>query len=201
MIRYALKCAEGHSFESWFQSAGAYDKLAAAGMVTCAVCGSASVEKAIMAPRVRPARSAAVAPQEARADGSIPAQGMKNSGEDGSGLAPASTQLPAGAAAHALQASGAAQEPALRAGEDGVRPSLSAPGSDVERALQELRKKVEANSDYVGGNFADEARAMHLGDVPTRAIHGEAKPEEARELIEEGVPVMPLPFLPNRKTN
>ena len=54
MIRYALKCAEGHSFESWFQSASAYDKLAAAGMVTCAVCGSSSVEKAIMAPRVRP---------------------------------------------------------------------------------------------------------------------------------------------------
>ena len=42
---------------------------------------------------------------------------------------------------------------------------------------------------------------MHLGDSPERAIHGEAKPEEAKALIEEGVPVVPLPFLPNRKTN
>ncbi len=53
MIRYALKCAEGHSFESWFQSASAFDRLDAAGHVTCAVCGSTEVDKAMMAPRVR----------------------------------------------------------------------------------------------------------------------------------------------------
>ena len=62
MIQYALKCSKGHSFDSWFQSAEAYDKLAAAGMVSCAVCGDAQVEKAIMTPRVRPARSAAKVP-------------------------------------------------------------------------------------------------------------------------------------------
>ena len=58
MIQYALKCKEGHQFDSWFQNAEALDKLRQAGMVTCAVCGSPHVEKAIMAPRVRPARSA-----------------------------------------------------------------------------------------------------------------------------------------------
>jgi hypothetical protein len=42
---------------------------------------------------------------------------------------------------------------------------------------------------------------MHLGDVPERSIYGEAKPDEARALIEDGVPVMPLPFRPTRKTN
>ena len=42
---------------------------------------------------------------------------------------------------------------------------------------------------------------MHEGRAPTRAIHGEAKPEEARKLIEEGVPVAPLPFIPRQKTN
>ena len=52
MIRYALKCADGHGFDSWFQSAGAYDTLSDKGMVSCAVCGSTQVSKAIMAPRV-----------------------------------------------------------------------------------------------------------------------------------------------------
>jgi hypothetical protein len=52
MIRYALKCAEGHRFESWFQSASAYDTLARAGHLACAVCGSAQVDKELMAPRV-----------------------------------------------------------------------------------------------------------------------------------------------------
>ena len=52
MIRYALKCADGHGFDSWFKSAGAYDSLSEKGMVSCAICGSADVTKAIMAPRV-----------------------------------------------------------------------------------------------------------------------------------------------------
>ena len=65
MIQYALKCAHGHNFDSWFQSARAYDKLAAAGMVVCAVCGGSEVEKAVMTPRVRPARGAAAQPAEA----------------------------------------------------------------------------------------------------------------------------------------
>lgn len=83
--------------------------------------------------------------------------------------------------------------PAARKAEPPVNP--------VEAALQALRQQVEANSDYVGLKFADEARAMHEGRAPTRAIHGEAKIEEARKLIEEGVPVAPLPFIPRQKTN
>ncbi|MCB1409654.1 MAG: DUF1178 family protein, partial [Rhodobacteraceae bacterium] len=67
--------------------------------------------------------------------------------------------------------------------------------------LEQLREHVEANSDYVGLRFADEARAMHEGRSDPRAIHGEAKPEEARALIEEGVPIAPLPFIPKRQTN
>ncbi|WP_170473567.1 DUF1178 family protein [Ruegeria arenilitoris] len=149
MIQYALKCNSGHSFDSWFQSAEAFDKLASAGMVSCVVCGSTRVEKAIMTPRVRPARQAV--------------------------------------------------QVADKTDVNSVDEATAKP--DVESALTELRRKVEENSDYVGKAFASEARKMHLGDAPERAIYGEAKPEEAKALIEDGVPIAPLPFVPTRKTN
>ena len=185
MIRYALKCAEGHSFESWFQSAEAYDKLATAGLVSCAICGSTSVEKAIMAPRVRPSR---VLEARAEAAPQVPALSQQALPQQHSSTGAAAT--PGLAAAE--QVAGAPEQ---------ASANLSTPSSELEQAVAELRKQVEANSDYVGGNFAEEARAMHLGDAPNRAIHGEAKPEEAKSLIEDGVPVVPLPFLPSRKTN
>ena len=71
----------------------------------------------------------------------------------------------------------------------------------AEQAIAEIKKHVEENSHYVGKDFAKEARAMHLGDLPERPIYGEAKAEEAKSLIDDGIPVTPLPFTPNRKTN
>jgi hypothetical protein len=143
MIRYTLVCAKDHSFDSWFQSAEAFDKLRGAGMVACTTCQSTDVTKSLMAPAVRPARKAGEAP---------------------------------------------------------ARP-LADPGSETEAVLSKLRKHVEQNSDYVGSDFATQARAMHEGSAPERAIHGEARLDEARALLEEGVPIAPLPFLPGRKTN
>ncbi|MEM6588135.1 MAG: DUF1178 family protein [Pseudomonadota bacterium] len=80
------------------------------------------------------------------------------------------------------------------------RPLTSDP-SPAEQAMAEMRRHVEENSEYVGLNFAQEARDIHNGDAPDRAIYGEAKPKEAKALIEEGVPVAPLPFVPGRKSN
>lgn len=79
--------------------------------------------------------------------------------------------------------------------------ALTAPASKAENALNELKKKIEANSEYVGEGFAAEARAIHDGDAPERSIYGEANGDEARALIDDGVPVAPLPFMPTRKTN
>jgi len=79
--------------------------------------------------------------------------------------------------------------------------ALSQPGSAIEEAFAAMRREVEANSDYVGLNFAAEARRIHEGAIPARSIYGEAKPEEARQLIEDGVQVSPLPFMPVRKVN
>lgn len=142
MIRYALRCRKDHRFDSWFPSAAAWDDQSSRGLVRCPDCGTAEVEKALMAPglRVSPPGDAAPAP-------------------------------------------------------------LSTPADDRERRLADLRRAVEGNSEYVGLNFAAEARRIHDGDAPGRAIHGEAKPAEARALIEDGVPVAPLPFIPTRRTN
>lgn len=79
--------------------------------------------------------------------------------------------------------------------------SLDKPQSEVEAALAHMRQMVEENSDYVGLNFAAEARKMHLGEIPARAIYGEAKVEEAKSLLEDGIPVAPLPFMPRAKVN
>lgn len=78
---------------------------------------------------------------------------------------------------------------------------LTEPASEAERAVKALREKVEATSEDVGKNFASEARKIHDGEAPERAIYGEAKLQDAKALIEDGVPVMPLPFTPTRKTN
>ncbi|WP_375553132.1 DUF1178 family protein [Roseovarius mucosus] len=137
MIKFTLRCADKHEFDSWFQSAAAFDKLQGAGMVTCAVCGGTEVQKALMAPSLHTAPDKAPAP----------------------------------------------------------------PPTPEEQALAQLKRQIEQNSEYVGLNFAREAREMHDGLAPERAIYGEAKPEEARKLIEDGVPVAPLPFVPRRKSN
>ena len=80
-------------------------------------------------------------------------------------------------------------------------PVASTPDPRLQAAMDKLRRQVEDNSDYVGDAFAREARAMHLGEAPERAIYGEAKPDEAKSLLEDGIPVLPLPFTPTRKTN
>ncbi|WP_169566003.1 DUF1178 family protein [Sneathiella limimaris] len=65
------------------------------------------------------------------------------------------------------------------------------------KALQELRKNVEENCDYVGNRFAEEARKIHYGETEKRGIYGEATKDEQAELAEEGVEVAAIPWLPN----
>ncbi|WP_394181424.1 DUF1178 family protein [Yoonia maritima] len=71
----------------------------------------------------------------------------------------------------------------------------------TENPIEELRNKVESSSEYVGNSFVKEARDMHDGVKPERPIYGEAKLEEAKKLVDDGIPVLPLPFIPRKKTN
>lgn len=178
MIRYDLKCEAGHGFDSWFASSEAYDKLLRAGCITCPQCGTSAVGKALMAPSVAAARAPAT--PEARAEAFA------------QGATPAATNGPATAAEQRVCAT------------LGADHGREAPGRlDEARAsaLAALKQEFERRSEYVGMSFAAEARRMHAGNAPARPIHGEARLEEARALIEEGVPVAPLPFIPSRRTN
>ena len=153
MIRYTLRCDRGHAFESWFQTSSAYDSQVKRKLVTCPACGSAKVEKAIMAPQI-----------------------VSKKGRDSATPAPAT---PADVAAPTSTPLMMAQERELRA------------------KLKELRDHIVKNADNVGERFPNEARKMHYGDIEHRPIYGEASPEEARSLIDEGVEVSPLPVLPD----
>ena len=67
--------------------------------------------------------------------------------------------------------------------------------------IKELIKKVEKSCEYVGDKFAEEARAMHDGESPERSIYGKTTKQEAKLLLEEGIPVMPLPWHDKRNSN
>jgi hypothetical protein len=160
MIRYALVCDKGHDFESWFADSAAYDEQAKRKLIACPHCGSAKVEKAIMAPRLAGSRKGA-APVE------MPAESPAAAPEKPQEKAPVAMLSP--------------QERELRT------------------KLKELRDHLTQNADNVGPKFPEEARKMHYGEIEHRSIYGEATPDDAKALAEEGIEFHPLPILPDER--
>lgn len=76
---------------------------------------------------------------------------------------------------------------------------LSPQEKEVRQKLKELRDHLTKNADNVGQKFPDEARKMHYGDIEHRSIYGEASPQDAKALAEEGIEFHPLPILPDDK--
>lgn len=144
MIVFDLACGKAHVFEAWFGSSEDYEQQKLKGLVSCPICGSAEIDKAVMAPRVS-------------------AKGNKGSASEPS---PEQTKM-------------------------------------MMHMLARAQSEALAQSEYVGTRFADEARAIHLGEAAERAIYGEATREEARALVEEGIAVAPLvfPVTPPGKAN
>jgi hypothetical protein len=133
MIVFDLRCDGGHVFEAWFGSSDAYARQREGGLLSCPVCGSAAVDKAVMAPAVAAKGNQAATPDAAR----------------------------------------------------------------MKQAIGELaaaQAQVLAASQWVGSGFAARARAMHDGEEPHRTIHGQATLAEAKALVDDGVPVAPLPL-------
>jgi len=145
MIHYDLICDKGHAFDGWFRNSAAYDEQAAQGLVSCSVCGSAKVEKQLMAPGIPVKGNRKAEPSQARTMVAGP-----------------------------------------------VDPRLA----HLMQMVREMRKHVEENAEYVGDRFAEEARKIHYEEAEHRGIYGQASPDEAKALIEEGIVVHPLPRLP-----
>lgn len=80
--------------------------------------------------------------------------------------------------------------PAIRASEKSLK---EAPEAITAKMAGEIRRHIADTHDYVGDRFADEARSMFYGEAETRPVWGEVTPDVAKDLIEEGVPAMPLP--------
>ena len=148
MIRYVLCCEAGHTFESWFNNSTAFDRQAGRGLVTCPMCGSAKVEKAIMAPALGGGREAPAPEPE-----------------------PEKTPV----------------------------AIVSKEEVELRKKLKELRDHIVKSADYVGEKFPEEARRMHYGEIEHRSIYGEASPDAAKSLAEEGIEFHPLPRLPDER--
>ncbi len=168
MIRYTLNCDQGHSFESWFANSAGYDKQAKRGLVTCPVCGSAKVEKAIMAPNL-----AAKLGESTNADPRPPTPPTPPPPLQPAPMPPIPPKTPVA--------------------------MMSAAERELRHKLKELRDHVTKNAHYVGARFPEEARKIHYGEAEHRSIYGEASPEEAKQLHEEGIEFHPLPVLPDDK--
>ncbi|HZC57253.1 MAG TPA: DUF1178 family protein [Xanthobacteraceae bacterium] len=167
MIRYALNCDRGHTFESWFQNSAAYDKQAKRALVACPVCGSAKVEKAMMAPRLSSSADAEIAAPQLPISSPMPSR------------QPAPPRVPMPPAATASVA------------------VMSPPERELRQKLKEIREHITKNASYVGTRFPEEARKIHYGETEHRSIYGEASPDEAKELYDEGIEFHPLPILPD----
>lgn len=141
MIVFDLACGTGHVFEAWFGSSADYEDQRGRGLVSCPLCGTSAITKALMAPNVGAKGNKSAAPVSMR--GGTPTPGE-------------------------------------------VKAMLT--------AMAQAQAQMLAGSEHVGSRFAAEARAIHDGDAEQRAIHGQATHEEAKALIEDGVPVAPLPL-------
>jgi hypothetical protein len=85
--------------------------------------------------------------------------------------------------------------PPAKPASDAQHP-MSVMATAMRQHLQEVRTKVEENCDYVGDKFSEEARKIHYGETEARGIYGEATDQQHRELVEEGVEVARVPWLP-----
>jgi hypothetical protein len=91
----------------------------------------------------------------------------------------------------------AASAPAAEPSEPAAPPAIAGHLPDHVRAmLQRLRTEVEKSCDYVGGEFAEEARRIHRGETEPRGIYGQTSSDEAESLAEEGIEIAHIPWLP-----
>ena len=136
MIKYNLKCHNGHEFESWFSDSNEFDNLKRKKLLECVFCSSKKVNKSIMAPMI-------------------------------SVINERSNEI------------------------DSLNKSLK---SEKDKLLQ-LRKFIESNFEYVGEDFSKKVREVYYDKKSKKTIYGTATLEEKKELEEEGIDLLSIPWV------
>ena len=177
MIKYQLICDLTHEFEGWFQTGAAFDAQNEAGLVTCPVCGSVKVRRALMTPNLASAK-------RRREDmGRLPATVTGHQVGNQAGNIALSSQIPS---AHVTASKPAPSE---------ANPSQAALGEAIAQ-LRQLQRKIKSECRDVGTDFATEVRKMHYGDSEPENIFGHSSAEERESLADEGIDIVTLPWLP-----
>jgi hypothetical protein len=185
MIKYQLICDLTHEFEGWFQTGAAFDAQNETGLVTCPVCDSAKVRRALMTPNL-------ASPKRRRDDvNRLPASETANQagnqvGNQAGIITPTITPSAQAASAQVASAQVASAHPA---------PSQAALGEAIAQ-LRQLQRKIKSECRDVGNDFAAEVRKMHYGDRAPENIYGHSSAEERESLADEGIDVVALPWLP-----
>ena len=164
-----LQCADMHTFEGWFGSEEDYQSQRERDLVACPLCANTDVRKLPSAPRLN---LGAAEPRSAK----TPTQ------EEAAATS--------GAVSPAANVSTAPNAETVASSLVQVHPEAA---EMVQEAWMKMVKHVIANTEDVGQNFAEEARKMHYGESEERNIRGQASIEETKDLLEEGIEVLPLP--------
>ncbi|MGE0737379.1 MAG: DUF1178 family protein [Alphaproteobacteria bacterium] len=113
--------------------------------------------------------------------------------------APMAPRIGKGAAAPAVDAEPVAAS-GVAAAKLPAKSKKTAVAGQMRAMLEDIRKHVEENADYVGDKFAEEARKIHYGETEERSIYGETSDDEAKALNDEGVPFARVPWMPRRNS-
>ena len=192
MIKYQLICDLTHEFEGWFQTGAAFDAQNEAGLITCPVCDSVKVRRALMTPNL-------ASPKRRRDDvRRLPMAETGHQAHHQVGTNAPSSQAASGqtASAHVAASKSDPSKPAsAQATPSKAAPPQAALGEAIAQ-LRQLQRKVKSECRDVGTEFATEVRKMHYGDSEPENIYGHSSAEERESLADEGIDIVTLPWLP-----
>ena len=167
MKKFSLGCEHDHEFEGWFADADAIRQQLQAGLLDCPYCGSTNLEKRLSAPNLSTPKTKARIKDQHQEEPPPTAQPMS---------------APEAVAVTGLSAA--------------LAPSLGEGAAALRMAVRALHQKIQTEFTNVGEKFAEEARKIQEGKSEKQNIYGTCTAEEQRELIEDGIDILPLPELP-----
>ncbi len=174
MIKYQLICDLSHEFEGWFQTSAAFDAQNESELITCPVCGSANVRRALMTPNLASPKH-----RWRPSTDNISNTSASITAKNGAPSSPANQTHPSGPRDVASRAS----------------PTVTEIGEAMAQ-LRQLQRKIKTEYRDVGTEFAAEARKIHYGESAPENIYGQSSDKEREALADEGIDVVAMPWLP-----